>query len=188
MLSNLIGLWKKFPLLRILRYVVFFTLGSCTTNKEIHQDITNKLLSNDRILRIEKSSTFETTKGILGKHTYNIEHSYQYKVLIDDGDYCWEVSNGEPKHILFVKDSIYIHYLKEKYIRASPKSDSSIVDVEEDYKHVILDVYEVYLDKRYFFKLFGYALWIDIPKEQYEEKRKIGQEFEIPNDNELVKN
>ncbi|WP_271765092.1 hypothetical protein [Aquimarina algiphila] len=157
--------------------------SNCTSETEKQVDKTNKLLDNGMRLVVEKTN--ETTKeiGIFSKHNYRTTHSYTYKFTVDGGDVNWDGGSGEPKHILFCENSVYVHYLKEKYI--SVQRDTTSTEINNNGYNMVEEVFELYIDNRYFFKLFGDDYWVEITPESYANKKTSCDEYNIPNDNEL---
>ncbi len=173
---------KKIIHVSLLSFIFLFTCCRSKTTERI--DITNTLLGNDKHLEVEKTNRSTTHRGIITNSDYGTSHSYSYKLTVNNGDINWDGGTAEPKHFLFCKDSIYIHYLKEKYI--SVKSKDSIGNmIEKDGYYAVQDVFEVYIDKRYFFKLFGDDYWVEVSSEKYNRQKESCTEYSIPNDNEL---
>lgn len=162
--------------------VVLFS--NCTSKTETNIDNTNILLGNGKHLEVQKINKSTNHVGILSKHNYGTTHHYEYKFTIDKGDVNWNGGSGEPKNLLFCKDSIYLHYLKEKYVSIQNRDTiNSQIRTDKDYK--VIEVFEVYIDNRYFFNFFGDDYWIEITPESYASKKMSCDEFSIPNDNEL---
>ncbi|EZH72903.1 hypothetical protein ATO12_22505 [Aquimarina atlantica] len=157
---------------------------NCTSKTEKNIDNTNILLGNKKHLVVQKINKTTNHVGILSKHNYRTTHHYEYEFTVDRGDVNWKGGSGEPKHILFCKDSIYLHYLKEKYVSIQDRdTTNSQIENHKDYK--VVEVFEVYIDNRYFFNLFGNDYWVEITPESYANKKITCDEYSIPNDNEL---
>lgn len=136
-------------------------------------------------MAIEKTTSLTTATGILSNYSYSLSHSFLYKMAINPGDIDWEGGSAEPKEILFNEDKIYLHSLKEKELNI-PTNDSITENMFANYELEIVHYYEQHIDKRYFFKLLGDDFWTEITTEEYSEAKKSGQEYAIPNDNELT--
>ncbi|SEK93123.1 hypothetical protein SAMN04487910_1503 [Aquimarina amphilecti] len=175
---------KKLAYVQIFSFVLFFLIISCRSKTTERIDITNTLLGNDMYLEVEKKNKNTTHRGIITNSNYGTTHSYSYKLTINNGDINWNGGTAEPKHLLFCKDSTYIHYLKEKYIPIKSKDSVGNIAEENSY-YEVQDVFEVYVDKRYFFKLFGDEYWLEISSESYNLQKESCTEYSIPNDNEL---
>ncbi|WP_299259780.1 hypothetical protein [uncultured Aquimarina sp.] len=169
---------KKLIYVWILSFVFLFIDCKSKTTERI--DITNTLLGNDKHLEVEKTNKNTTYTGFITNSDYGTSHSYSYKLTVNNGDVNWDGGTAEPKHLLFCKDSIYIHYLKEKYISVEPKDS-----VKKEGYYATQDVYEVYIDKRYFFKFFGDDYWVEVSSEKYDLQKESCTEYSVPNDNEL---
>ncbi|MBQ4801837.1 hypothetical protein J8L88_03160 [Aquimarina sp. MMG015] len=176
---------KKLVYLQIISFGLIFLITSCRSKTTERIDITNTLLGNDTHLVVEKTNKSTTHRGIITNSNYGTTHSYSYKLTVNNGDVNWNGGTAEPKHLLFCKDSTYIHYLKEKYISIKSKDSAGNI-VEKDGYYEVQDVFEVHVDKRYFFKFFGDEYWIEIPLESYNLKKGSCTEYTVPNDNELT--
>ncbi len=174
-------------MIRISIHILFYILIICffsSCNRETKEtiDITNKVFPNGKHYTIEKTNKETTSIGIFSKHNYGTHHSFSYKLSIDPGSIHWNGGSGEPKHIIFCKDTTYIHYLKKKSIELA-QTDSLKTNTEYTYK--VQDVFEKHIDKRYFFNLFGDDYWVEILPEEYASIKNSCGEFLISNDNEL---
>lgn len=172
---------KGFLMLFLANACLFSNCTSITTEKTYE---TSKMLGNQRRIVVEKTKSITTYKGIITKNDYGTTQRYRYNFTIDNNDIDWKGRSGVPKNILFCKDSVYVRYLVEKEIKEEQGStaDSSM---SYTYTSVIRPVHEVFVDKRYFFRLFGYTYWVEVPPETYMDKQSSCQEYAIPNDNEL---
>lgn len=180
--SNSNRMIKKLIYVSVLSFI--FLITGCRSKTTERIDITNKLLGKDKHLEVQKTNRNTTHIGVITNSNYGTTHSYSYKFTVNNGDIDWDGGTAEPKHLLFCKDSVYIHYLKEKYI--SVKSKDSIGNiVEKDGYYAVQDVFEVYIDKRYFFKFFGDDYWVEVSSEKYNLQKESCTEYNIPNDNEL---
>ncbi|MHA7056543.1 hypothetical protein ACWGOQ_0004945 [Aquimarina sp. M1] len=175
---------KKFMYTLTFGFVAIVLSVGCTSKTKESVDVTNTLLGNDNYLEVQKTNKNTTYTGLLTNANYGTSHRYSYKLTVNNGDINWSGGSGEPKHILFCKDSVYIHYLKEKYIPLKAK-DSVGTIVEKAGHNEVQDVFAVHLDKRYFFKFFGDEYWIKVSSERYNLQKKSGTEYSVPNDNEL---
>ncbi len=173
---------KKLIYVKILSFIFLFIACRSKTTERI--DITNTLLGNDKYLEVEKTNKNTTHIGIITNSNYGTSHSYSYKITVNNGDINWNGGTAEPKHLLFCNDATYIHYLKEKYISIKSK-DSVGNTIERDGYYAVQNVFEQYIDKRYFFKLFGDDYWVEVSSEKYNLQKESCTEYSIPNDNEL---
>ncbi|MDW7692638.1 hypothetical protein R9C00_12115 [Flammeovirgaceae bacterium SG7u.111] len=172
-------------ILKSLLYILaLFILTNCNYETEKSIDITSKILPNGMIMVIKKTNKETTATGMITKHNYGTSHSFRYNISFDHGDIIWEGGSGEPKNILFCKDTMYIRYLKEKSIKVE-YTDSVDNTIKADYHYEIREVYQKHIDGRYFFKLFGDEYWVDIMPENYPHQREFCEEYPIPNDGEL---
>jgi hypothetical protein len=143
------------------------------------------MLPNGKHLVVEKITKETTSRGIITNHNYGTSHSFKYKLLLSKEDINWNSGSGEPKNILFCKDTIYIRYLKEKSIRTE-YIDSVDNTTKYNYHSEIHEVFQKHIDKRYFFKLLGTDFWVDITSENYSSLKKSCDDYLIPNENELT--
>lgn len=149
-----------------------------TINKEV------KLLPNGKRLTVEKKNKETTHIGIFSKHNYGTSHSFTYKISVNPGNINWDGGTGEPKHLLFCKDDIYIKFLKEESVKVE-YTDSIDYQVKDRYDYEIKEAFQKHIDERYFFNLFGDDYWIDVSEEEYTSKNKYCEDYSIPNDDEL---
>jgi len=165
--------------------ILILVFSSCTSHTEKTTDKIRKILPNGKNLLVEKTNKDTSSKGVFTKHTYSVSHNFEYSISIDKGDIKWYTEIGEPKNILFCRDTAYIRYLKEKTIRTKNLDSIDTIPTYKYHKE-IHETYQKHIDKRYFFKLFGDAFWVDISPENYLVLKENCTEFEIPNDNELT--
>ncbi|WP_152537489.1 hypothetical protein [Aquimarina pacifica] len=168
----------------------FFVLGllllclGCKQKTVERVDITNKLLGNDKHLEVKKTNKSTTLTGVITNSNYGTTHSYNYALTVDGGAINWLGGTAEPKHLLFCKDTTYIHFLEEKYISIASRDSLGNLEEKDGY-YKVQDVFEAHIDKRYFFNFFGDEYWVEISRDQYNLKKERCVEYEIPNDNEL---
>jgi len=171
----------------ILLLLALITLYGCKSDSESKSFKKSIELANGKILDVVKTTTSTDYYGILTSHHYGTDNAYSYSFTLDH-DIFWDGLSNVPKKILFAQDTIYIYSLKESYVSIPvdtlPKNTNSISNQKDSI--FIERVYEKFIDDRYFFKQFGEAYWISIDAETYEKKKKNGQEFNIPTDNDLV--
>lgn len=158
---------------------------SCNYNTEEILDKTSKILPNGKHIVVEKSTKETTSRGVFTNHNYGTSHRYSYTFLMPKEDINWNGGSGEPKNILFCKDTIYVRYLKEKSIRTK-YIDSTDNTTKYNYHSEIHEAFQKHIDERYFFKLFGDDFWVDITSENYSSVKKSCDDYHIPNDNELA--
>jgi len=163
--------------------VLLFVITSCSQLSTENTDIVSKLLPNGQHIEIEKTNKETTSIGILTKHNYGTTHSFTYKITLDEMGIEWNGGSGEPKNLLFCNDTLYIHYLKNKWVEEQVK-DSLSQRPNGDYQ--IQNCYQTFIDKRYFFKLLGDAYWVETTQANYNKQKSTCKEFEVPNDDELV--
>lgn len=156
----------------------------CSTETEKRIDITNKLFPNGKYITVKKTNEDKTSIGIFTKSNYGTKHSFSYEFSVDKGNLNWNGGSGEPKHILFCKDTTFVHSLKEKSIKIQ-YTDSIDNTIKYNYHYEIQDVFEKHIDERYFFKFFGDEYWVEISLENYLLKKESCDEYNILNDNEL---
>ncbi|WP_405292535.1 hypothetical protein [Algibacter sp. Ld11] len=157
---------------------------SCDYEDKEIIDKMNTVLSNGRHLEVEKTTTLSTAIGLFSGHNYGTTHRFTYKLRIEPEDVTWDGGSGEPKSLLFFKDTTYIYFLKEKVIRKT-YTDSITNTLKEDSYTEIHAFYQKHIDMRYFFKFFGDDYWVDIPHKDFNAIKHFSNEFAIPNDNEL---
>ncbi len=163
--------------------ILILTFVNCTSKTQVDTNKTNKILGNGKRIEVTKTNKLTTKTGIITKINYGTTHSFFYTFKVDNGKIKWkEKGRAEPKHILFCKDSVYVHYLNKKNIpiKKEPTDTTNIIK----YKTIVKEFYEVYIDKRYFFRLLGEEYWVEITPEQYSSKKTNCKEYEIPNENE----
>lgn len=159
-------------------------LHSCTTKTKKRIDITNIQFPNEKYLMVEKTNEDKTSIGVFTKNNYGTKHSFAYKFSVDNGNINWNGGSGEPKHILFCKDTTFVHSLKEKSVNTQ-YTDSLDNTIKYKHHYEIQDIFEKHIDERYFFKFFGNEYWVEISPENYMLKKESCDEYAIPNDNEL---
>ncbi|GGX23149.1 hypothetical protein [Aquimarina muelleri] len=159
--------------------------SSCNSYTEERVDKREKLLLNKKRLSVEKINKETTNVGIFTNHNYGTSHSFTYKLSIQPEGIHWDGGSGEPKHLLFCNDTIYIHYFKEKRIQIE-YTDSIDSVMKTKYHFEIREVFQKHIDERYFFKIFGEDFWIDITPEDYAYRKEFCKEYDIPNDGELL--
>ena len=174
---------KRLIYMFISSFMFIFFMG-CRSKTTERIDVTNTLLGNDKHLKVTKTNKNTTYRGVITNSNYGTSHSYSYELTINKDDMYWNGGTAEPKHLLFCKDSIYIHYLKEKYISVQSKDSLGNIVNKEGY-YEVQDIFEVYIDKRYFFKFFGDDYWLQIPSKRYNLLKESCIEYIVPNDNEL---
>ncbi len=162
---------------------LLFVVASCNQASIETTNIISEILANGQHIEVEKTNKETTSIGIITKHNYGTTHSFRYKITLDEMDIEWNGGSGEPKHLLFCKDTVYIHFLKNKWVEVET-IDS--VNQASNGQYQIQEAYQVYIDKRYFFKLLGDGYWVDTNPEKYRRQKLICNEFQVPNDNELV--
>lgn len=168
-------------------FVVLFVsilLSSCNFDTKEVIGITNKTLPNGVHITIEKSTRETTSRGIFTNHQYTSSHHFTYDLSIEKDNIEWEGGSGEPKNIIFCKDTIYIYSLKKKSIRTE-YIDSLTNTTKSNHHYEIHNCYEKHVDKRYFFKLRGDDYWSEISPERYSFIEEHCDEYPVPNDNEL---
>lgn len=164
--------------------IIISLFVSCDYEDKVIVDKTHTVLSNGKRLEVEKTTTLSTAIGLFSGHNYGTTHRFTYNMAIQPEDVNWHGGSGEPKALLFSKDTIYLYYLKEKVIRTT-YTDSVTNTLKEDSHTEIQAFYEKHIDERYFFKLLGDDYWVDIQAEDYDAAKHFSDEFAIPNDNEL---
>lgn len=168
----------------ILLFLISSIISSCDTKTVKKMDVQTQLLPNGNQITVEKTNSETSFTGIFTKHSYGTTHTFRYIFLINPDNIKWSGGSGEPKNILFCKDTLYMKYLKEKSVSVE-YIDSIDNQTKEKYYDTIVEVYQQHVDERYFFNLFGNQYWIDIPSEKYYRKKEECPEYLIPNDNEL---
>lgn len=157
--------------------------SSCNSETQETLDKTREVLPNGKRLVVEKTNKETTSTGIFTKHNYGTTHSYAYKISVNPGVIIWDERSGEPKSIIFCKDTTYIRYLKEKSIEAYTDATDTTQSYNRHYE--TQEFYQKHIDERYFFKLFGTEYWEEISKENYSSIKNSCEVYKIPNDNEL---
>lgn len=167
---------NNIKIMKIVSLLILFSciISSCNYSVVETIDKTSKQLPNGKHLVVNKINKETTKIGALTNHNYGTSHSFTYAVSIDPGDIEWDGGSGEPKEILFSKDTTYIQYVKKRHITVDSVS-----------RYQVFDIYEKHIDNRYFFKLFGDAYWVEISSEDYLTAKISGDQYLIPNDNEL---
>ncbi len=164
-------------------FVLLFVITSCSQLSTENTDIVSKILPNGQHIEVEKTNKETTSIGIITKHNYGTTHSFTYKITLDKMGIEWNGGSGEPKHLLFCKDTVYIHFLKDKWVEE--ETIDSLNETSNGH-YQIQEAYQVHIDKRYFFKLLGDAYWIETTPDNYIKQKTTCNEFRVPNDNELV--
>lgn len=170
---------------RIKALFLIFIFTSCNYYDEERIDKTSTTFPNGKLLVVEKTNTESTAVGIFSNHNYGTTHRFTYRFSIKQDGINWDGGSGEPKNIVFCKDTTYMRYLKEKTI-ITHYTDSISNKTERSQQYETQAFFQKLIDKRYFFKLLGDAYWVDIPFTRYNEIQNTCDEYQIPNDNELV--
>ncbi len=177
---------NKFTVIKILLLIGFvYVWSGCNTHTEERVDKQEKVLPNKKHITVEKITKETTSVGIFTNHNYGTSHSYRYKFLIQPEDINWDGGSGEPKQLLFCKDTIYMRYLKKKNIQIQ-YIDSVDNTMKTKHHWETKEVFQKHIDERYFFNFFGKDYWVDISPENYVSLKKSCKEYDIPNDNELL--
>lgn len=158
--------------------------SSCNSETQETLDKTREVLPNGKHLVVDKTNKETTSTGIFTKHNYGTIHSYRYKVSVNPGDIIWDEHSGEPKSIVFHKDTTYIRYLKEKSIQTA-YIDSTDNTTKYNHHYEIQEFYQKHIDERYFFNFFGTEYWKEISAEDYSSVKNSSTVYQIPNDKEL---
>jgi len=169
----------------LLLALFYCLLISCNQKTEEIINLTSKILPNQKHLVVEKTNRKTKFLGIFSNHNYGTSYRFSYKLSLNPGDINWNGGSGEPKYLLFCKDTTYIRYLKKKSIKTAytdPENDS----IKYNYHYEIQEVFQKHIDKRYFFQLFGDDYWVDMPAENYTSLNTLCNEYSVPNDNELL--
>lgn len=177
---------KKLNTQKSARFVFLFCwlFSCCHTETQTRTSITNRLLPNGKHLAVEKENREITYTGLLTKHNYGTNHSFRYSLKVDNDAVFWNGGSGEPKHLLFCSDEVFIHFLKRKSI-AEAYTDTIDSTTKYNYHDETLHQFEKFVDNRYLFNWFGDAFWIEIPDTTYQKHLLKCDEYEVPNDNEL---
>ena len=159
--------------------LVSFIIG-CRSKTEVTLDKETQILTNGYKLEVEKTTKKTRSTGILTGHNYGTTRDVRYKILVNKKDVIWEESSAEPKNILFCKDTTYMHLFK-KNVHYTTEIDSLGNTKETNHRNVTEEVYQKFIDERYFFKLLGDIYWVNIPAAEYPSKSNC-ETFPIPNE------
>ena len=165
-------------LIALMFSICLFTSCNYDTQEVVNK--TSKKFPNNITLSVEKITKETTSRGIFTNHNYGTSHNFTYSFFIKKKNIHWDGGSSEPKNILFYKNDIYVRYLEKKSI----KEVDSINDTN-NYHYEIQETFQKHIDERYFFKLFGDEYWIEISPKDYTYIKTHGEEYNIPNDNEL---
>ncbi len=157
----------------------------CTSHTTAQIDKQRTVFPNGKRMLVEKTNKKTSQYGIITKHHYGDTHSYSYTFTIEKDDVNWDGGTREPKEILFTQDTVYLKSLTKKAIPFQPK-DTILHTSAVERHYEIQEVFEKFVDERYFFQWFGDAYWVTIPKFGYTMNMKKGEFYEIPNDKELT--
>lgn len=174
-------------LYKLLFISLLLILFSCYSDTENNIQKTNKIFENGKHIKVEKTNIITKHIGVFTKNHYGTTHQFSYQFTVDSkkGKINWkDKGHAEPKHLIFCKDSVYVKYLGKKHIPIEKKATDTTNVIK--YKDVVKELFEVHIDERYFFRLFGDAYWVEISAEKYNNKKEICAEYNIPNDNELL--
>ena len=155
---------------------------SCKSETETMVDSTTKLYDNGKYIEVLKTNKKTKHIGFITNINYGISYRFNYSFTVNGREVIWSPKgSAEPKNIIFAKDSIYLQSLEK---RSFPFQEVLTDTVITSHKDSIVSKYEVYIDNRYFFNLFGDDFWLNIPSEQYAGVVRNNKVFAIPNDNE----
>jgi len=161
--------------------VVLLLLLSCKTETEINTNTTSKQLANNKTIEVLKTEKTDTRRGVLTGHDYGVAYSFKYQFTVNKNEVIWkDKGSAVPKTIIFCNDTIYIKYLQKKSVPSQQIRNDTINRTK--YKDTIVEKYDKFIDKRYFFKWFGTTTWHTISKEKYHIKKTNCTEYVIPND------
>lgn len=166
-----------------LLFLSFFLL-SCHSKTEKVEHIQSITVQNGKSLEIKKTDRNTTSIGIITSHNYGTTHQYSYEMTLD-GDIYWYGGSHEPKQILFHNEQVYLKFLYQKRYNTSTL-DTLINETKTSHYYKTEEDYQKHIDERYFFNWFGKDYWLNIDSMEYHSLQKVGQEFEVPNDGELI--
>ena len=154
-------------------------LFSCKTETEVNTNVTSKQLPNNKLLEVLKTEKTATRRGIFTHSDYGSTYSFNYQFTVNKKEVIWkDKGSAVPKTIVFCNDTTYIKYLQKKSVSYQQFPNDTIVK----YKDTIVEKYDQFIDKRYFFKWFGKVSWLAISKDEYNAKKLRCSEYVIPND------
>ena len=165
--------------------IIIQLLIGCDIKTEERIDKFSKTLPNGKHIIVEKFNKESTSIGIFTSINYGTSHSFKYVFTLPEENIKWDGGSAEPKNIIFCKDAVYIRYLKEKSLSATV-TDSTINTTLENNTYEIKEFFQKHIDRRYFFKIFGDDFWEDISSEDYYSMKNSCDEYDIPNDDELL--
>jgi hypothetical protein len=163
---------------------ILFT--ACVTS-EIEQRTTSvhKIYPNQKHIIVDKNTTITHYTNRFSNRNLGEGHTFTYKFIIKNDAINWNGGAAEPKHIVFCNDTVYLHYVTEKFEADTSAIDSTVSSTQRSGIYKTISVYETFVDKRYFFNLLGEAYWLNISEEIYNFKKTKYKEYDIPNDDEL---
>ncbi|WP_338813400.1 hypothetical protein V9L05_18665 [Bernardetia sp. Wsw4-3y2] len=160
-------------------------LVSCEQRSEESIKVESTTLDNGKYLEVEKTNKETTHIGLLTKHNYGTTQSFKYKINLKEDEIIWKgKKDQEPKHIIFCKDTIYMHYFEKQFIQTQT-IDTITQDTLYGSYFEVKAFFLKNIDERYFNDLLGTQNWIDISIQEYETIKQKCKEYKIPNDQEL---
>lgn len=163
---------------------LFMSMLSCRSKTEKIVNIETVIFENGKRLEINKTDRNTSSIGIFSNHNYGVTHQYSYELTLDN-DIDWIGGSHEPKQILFNEEDVYLRFLQKKRYNTS-SIDSLTLETKTSHYYTTKENYQKHIDERYFFNWFGKDYWVNVDSLEYHSLRKAGQEFEIPNDEELI--
>ena len=172
---------KKLFFLGVISLLIF---SNCETKTKTTVNKQTIALGNTAYLTIQKTNIDRTSIGVFSRHNYGTSHFFKYDLHIDKNDIRWQGSMSEPKEVSLYKDNVFLKLLEEKLITNTVK-DTLKDSIITRHNYQVKKAYLKHIDKRYFFKLFGDAFWLNIDSTTYHNAKLKGKAFVIPNDNEF---
>jgi len=164
---------------------LFLSMLSCRSKTEKIVNIETVIFENGKRLEINKTDRNTSSIGIFSNHNYGVTHQYSYDLTLDN-DIDWIGGSHEPKQILFNEEDVYLRFLHKKRYTTS-MLDTITQESKTSFEYKVEQGFQRHIDERYFFKWFGEDYWVNIDSNFYYSQQKVGKEYDIPNDGELIR-
>lgn len=193
--------WEKLSSKALSIWGLSLALVACTTKTTENSHRAVQDFPHGEQIIVDLTRTHAEQIGVISKITYATTDKYHYRLRFSPNDIRWENSDDEPKQLLVCVDqTVYLYSVRQQanpyYANTTTVEAKPVERVEEQNKPapaeerqvvepylILKNHYTRFVDKRYFFKLFGGYYWAEISKDEYNNKLKDCQVYTVPNEN-----
>lgn len=141
-------------------------------------------------IQINSQITKKEYRGVITHADYGSTLNVNYRLAIKDHNWSLvktELGSEEPKHLLICGQEIRLHVVGEYYTKQSKETAQAEDQARNDQFELKIEPrYKKLIDERYFFNLFGEAVWVLEEKDLYNSQVNNNPdcvEYALPNDN-----